>query len=253
MKSLRRLKQCDYPEATHKKLIRSVMKGRSPKLLVDESFENKKRLRHYISWRHLLHLINNKKLTLSDSKKWNDINDRHSMQLYSRLNGNASVFAMCMTDIKENFHHWHIYGGKNKSDKICIIFNKEKLIRAISKNINIKFGKVSYRDISSVRNSRFDVIDIPFIKRIQFSDECEYRILWSGDSGANKKQTVSIPLGCIEQILFGPWVYISSYEKRKAMLVKKIIGSDSRLSIKVDRTHLIQSPPWIKALAKRFA
>lgn len=210
---------------------------------------SEKRLRHFISFKYLKALLRRSSLTLVRTTKWEDKNDLKTLQFYEKQ-FDERLFVMCLTGIAETFHHWKIYGGKGKGGKMCVVFHREPLLEAIKKTSGVEADYVKYLNIREVRKKPLSKSSLPFVKRVQFADEKELRIIWRGSTKKIKRYCVPIPMNCIEQIVFNPWIANSKYEKKRGKLDKIIRGAKGNVEVK--RSHLVHSPDWINAVQKHF-
>lgn len=82
--------------------------------------------------------------------------------------------------------------------------------------------------------------DIPFIKRTQYKDEEEYRIIYKGQKNKENYHSLGISPDCINSILFNPWIPTDMC-KASADLLKSINGY---FNVDIRRSPIIDSAGW---------
>lgn len=205
--------------------------------------KNINQLRRYTDLPALVYFLQRKSITLLNSSSWDDKNDIHYLDLYKKQKGLGSVLAMCFTEAPETYHHWKIFGGG--SSGVCIIFKKDKLINSIEKSEpDTKYRLVEYRTLGDMRNSLLNLEDLPYIKRVAFQDEQEFRIIHEAQKEELLSFDIPVSLNCIERIVMNPWIH-----KKLSDSVKEVISNiEGCGSIKLTRSTLIKNEEW-----KRFA
>ena len=71
-------------------------------------------------------------------------------------------------------------------------------------------------DVGRLRASKF-----PFVKRYEFADEREFRMIYESDSQQVPKLDIVIPLSCISRIVLSPWLHPDLFSH-----VKEVLCSD---------------------------
>jgi hypothetical protein len=71
----------------------------------------------------------------------------------------------------------------------------------------IQARSVKYLSLDDIRKHAPDVEDLPFLKRVAFEHEDEFRIIHESQSEKLRTLDVTIPLSCIERITLSPWVH----------------------------------------------
>lgn len=194
-------------------------------------------LKRYTELPFLLYALKNKKLTLLNPKSWDDKNDAHYLLEYgSRLNC-GSVLALCFTEAPETYHHWKVFSGSKSG--VCIDFKLPEFREWVS-TMGLKFGKVKYRKLIDAKRTAPQLSDLPFLKRIAFSDERELRLLYESQERGLLAKNFELDLRTISRVVLSPWLPPSVSEP-----VKDVIrGLDGCASIKVFRTSLIDNLEW---------
>lgn len=200
-------------------------------------------LRKYTTLPFLLDILINKRLTLSDPSLWEDRNDAFFIQKYIKEKKLETVLATCFTQRPEKFHHWKVYAGNSAG--ICIRFDKNRLLECFKNEKSIKADSVQYfliKDLAS-NASNIDIDRLPFIKRKQYEDEAEFRIIYESKQKLYKK-FFSIDINCIEKIVISPWM-----PNDVAKTIKKMIPTiEGCKNIKVLKTGVIESSVWKKII-----
>lgn len=199
-------------------------------------------LRRYTSTLAALDTLMNRQITLLSPTTWSDRNDRDLMAVYAASKPGRLVFAYCMAEGKETAHHWQVFADRGFG--ACIIFDKSRLIDAISADPCVHHGAVGYvnwRNLSL--HSPSD--RTPFIKRQVYRAEREYRFVATPDQSPNgPAYGVPIPLNCITSITISGEVPASHF-KTFERVVRSI--PDCR-SLRLRHSGLLQNPRWTAAL-----
>ncbi|MEQ1904890.1 MAG: DUF2971 domain-containing protein [Pirellulaceae bacterium] len=143
-----------------------------------------------------------------------DSTDRLCLQVYAdrfRVEGesgnNYTPFALCMTQTDETSHHWQLYASH--SHGVCIVFDRPELCAAIEKAASnspgVRHGAVEYLEYAAMKKAcDRDIDKLPFVKRKQFSDEQEYRVIAvRGSEVFDDEFSIPIPLSAIKRIILG--------------------------------------------------
>lgn len=194
-------------------------------------------LRRYTDLPNLLYLLINSKLTLLDPSAWEDKNDIYFLLKYKELKKLQTLLALCFTTKAETFHHWKVFAGH--SGGICIRFKKEKLLNSLT-NTKITTGPVNYRLMRNLQSDPPLLADLPFIKRKQYEDESEYRIIYEDRNKTNYVKSFAINLNCIERITLSPWLPLALSDTIKST-IRQIPGCSS---IEIIRTGVVENMQW---------
>src|SRR5689334_5694440 len=116
-------------------------------------------LRRYTSLPSLLHLLQNKKITLLSPSTWEDRNDAFFLSRYKELKGLKSVLALCFAESHERYHHWRVF--THGSAGVCIEFDREPFV-AYSRTLkNVRAKKVTYKEIAELGQLAFSIDQLP--------------------------------------------------------------------------------------------
>src|ERR1041384_5330775 len=126
-------------------------------------------LRRYTSLPSLLALLQEKELTLLSPHLWEDRNDAFYMSQYKARKNLKTLLALCFSESSETFHHWRVF--THGADGVCILFKREKLLKAISLGHGLKADRVTYRKINDLSRLKPELDQLPFLKRHPYSDE----------------------------------------------------------------------------------
>lgn len=198
------------------------------------------RLRRYTTTPALLRILRKKVITLLDPIKWDDSNDSYSLSVFKEQRNLQTLLALCFTETAETYHHWHVFAGD--SSGVCIIFNKDSLLKHFDKSNGFDYGPVDYRTLDDLRNQRPSIAELPFIKRGGYVDECEFRIIYKNRIRQVTSKDVRIPIECIEKIYLNPWM-----PKALVQSFRETIGSIEgceRLNKYVFRSTLVGNNEW---------
>ena len=163
--------------------------------------------RRYTDLPSLIQILTNKKLTLLDPSLWDDKNDSYYLSVYKEKKSLQSVLALCFTKESETYHHWRVFSSGTSG--VCINFNSKMLENAFSQIVNLQFKEVDYLTLKSQKSSPPSIAQLPFLKRIPYKHEKEYRALWESNSIKKSSYDVPIDLSSITRITLSPWMHSS--------------------------------------------
>lgn len=201
-------------------------------------------VRRYTNLAATIHILRTKSLTLLDPKTWDDRNDSYFLEQYKTLRKAKSALALCFARATETYHHWRVFSAG--SDGVCIEFDKKKLVKDLQKNGKIRSGPVEYARIRDLSSRKFDLRDLPFLKRQAFADEKEWRIIYTNLVEPHPTISAQISLGSINRIVVSPWMPKALVDVVKETLHD--IPDCAKLS--VYRSTLIENEVWKKYARK---
>lgn len=191
----------------------------------------------YTEFPYLLDMLANRRLILPRALSWDDKNDRFAIKQYERLNKGKYCYALCMTSAFETYHHWRIFtsgvGG------VCLKFKLDKLRDSLAGQKNVMLGKVGYAKLNEYDPLHDDLENIPFVKRIGYRDEQEYRLLVTTDQDAPTLQ-LELPVDAIVGCVINPWVNIDV----AVTMINALETAAGGMSFPTNRTELIDSGTW---------
>ncbi|MGA9396671.1 MAG: DUF2971 domain-containing protein [Anaerolineaceae bacterium] len=206
--------------------------------------KNYRYLCRYTSLPFLLDILCNKRLTLVDPNSWEDKNDAYFINLYKRRAKKVTVLALCFFQYTspgvEKYLHWKAYAGNISG--VSILFYKEKLLKYLINIKDIYYRPVNYLSYSDLNNSvqEREWTELPYIKRLAFSSDNEFRILYESKIFTDQIKYIDIGLDCIKKITLNPWLIYSSNESIYKVL--KIIDGCQNISFAT--TKMLNYKKW---------
>ncbi|WP_431296537.1 DUF2971 domain-containing protein [Rahnella sp. PAMC 25559] len=194
--------------------------------------------RRYTDLPALIQILTNRKLTLLDPSFWDDKNDSYFLATYKEKKELQSVLALCFTKESETYHHWRVFSSG--ASGVCVNFDSEKLETAFSKAKGVKFQEVTYLALKELRDNRPTIARLPFVKRIPYKHEKEFRALWESESDKAFSLDVPIDISSITRITLSPWMHPSL----RVNVVKLLKIIDGCKSIPIVRSTLIENTQW---------
>lgn len=199
---------------------------------------NTKYLRRYTSLPVLLDMLIHKRITLLDPASWEDQNDSFYIEKYREIKKLKTVLALCFTEKSETFHHWKVFAGE--SSGVCVRFTRQELIDCLQKKSGIRLGPVSYNYMRDLQDKPPSLDNLPFLKRKQYEDEAEFRIIYENRNEIHRSKNFKIDISCIDKITLSPWI-----PSPVAKTVKKVISELPGCNkIQLIRTGVVQSSAW---------
>jgi hypothetical protein len=177
---------------------------------------------------------------------WNDRNDAFSLKIYKERKNLKTLLALCFTKSTETYHHWHVFAGD--SSGVRIVFNEELLLRCFDKSKSFQYSPVKYYSLEKLRIEPPSVDTLPFIKRVGYSDENEFRVIYKNKSSEIFAKNVPIPIHAIDKIYLNPWMPSGLIESFKD-IVCNIVGCE-RLQTKIVASTLISSMKWKELISE---
>ena len=196
-------------------------------------------LHRYIDLTELLDILKNKRVVLRDPRSWEDKNDYFLLEQYAESKNFENIFLSCFTTEMDKYHFWKIYA--NKPSGVCIQFLSSGITEAISNDLDplsFSLKEVQYRTLKDVSQNQVDIEEYPFIKRMAFMAEKEFRLFYATNNKIPYR-ALAIDLSCINEIVLSPYLraeYVSD--------IKQLISQQSGLSCKVRKSTILQSASW---------
>jgi hypothetical protein len=195
-------------------------------------------LRRYTNIPALIYLLRERKITLLDPASWNDKNVSHYMALYREKKSLKTVLALCFTQATETFHHWRVFA--DGSSGICIRFKRAELMKAVTRESGVRGKVVEYLKIEENRKRKLKTDDLPFLKRIAYEDESEFRVIYESKVARKNSLDIAIPRSSIDRIILSPWIPPALRDH-----VKSTIREIPRChSLDIARSTLISNEQW---------
>lgn len=198
-------------------------------------------IRRYTELPFLLDFLRTKEIALLSPLSWDDKNDAFYLDAYARAQGVKSVYALCLTEASETYHHWKVFSPG--SSGMCIVFKKDRLLEWTQAHPMLHAGPVTYKTLTEMRADGCPAMQaLPFLKRQAFKDEMEFRIFSMPPALALGPVRFAMPLSTIDRVVMNPWLPKSVAEHVKAT-IKQIEGCQG---LKVYRSTLVDNEDWKK-------
>lgn len=133
-------------------------------------------IRRYSSIAATIDILRRKELPLLDPQNWDDRNDRYFMNLYRERKKLGGLYGLCAATCSETYHHWRVF--TNAADGACIEIRRQDLEASLDELEGARYGEVEYLKLEEVETlGPNDCDNLPFVKRVGFQPEDEYRII----------------------------------------------------------------------------
>jgi hypothetical protein len=199
-------------------------------------------LNRYTTLPIALDILTQKRITLLSPEAWEDRNDAYYLEKYRTEMKRRTVVAICFSACRETFHHWKVFSNGNSG--VCIEFDKDELVAAIGRKKGFTMKEVEYLMVDKVERSKPELGRWPFIKRLPYKDEKEFRIIWESDTELVRSKTVIIDLSCIKKVTLSPWL-----PKVVGDSVTSVIrGIDGCEDLKINSSSLLENSRWRQAI-----
>lgn len=195
-------------------------------------------LRRYTSLSVLIDMVQRQSISFMNPAFWDDRNDAFSLERFRQVEAHGSVLALCLTGAEETYHHWKVFSPGLEG--VCIWFDRTALIESLEDGPDeLLHGDVTYHTIADLKSMSPSSDRIPFLKRIQFADEREYRFLMTEEESHLDRCEQRLDLSLVKRVTLSPWMPVSIADSIKAM----IAGLPNH-SIKVYRSTLVENRDW---------
>ncbi len=197
------------------------------------------KLRRYTKLAAALNILETKSITLLNPVTRDDRNDSHFMAEYKKVKKFDTTLAVCFTEAIDTYHHWYVFS--HGTEGVRIDFDKDKLINAFEKFENTRHGAVKYMRVVDLKNDKdLTAADLPFLKRLPYKAEREYRFIYEAQGNVENFKNFPIQLDWIDRITLSPWMPKSI----RPAIRNTIKGIDGCSHIKVVCSTLIMNDQW---------
>lgn len=199
-------------------------------------------LNRYTTLPILIDMLWRKQITLLSPQSWEDRNDAYYLERYQEERKLGSILALCFSTKQETFHHWRVFSEGLSG--ICVKFNAEEFLACMQGKPEFRSGFVKYSRIDELERTPPDVKRWPFLKRLPFADEAEFRVIYEGSAGGELSRSLDFDIESVKRVTLSPWM-----PKPVADSVVALIETIEDCSgIYVHRSTLIENGRWKKAL-----
>ena len=162
------------------------------------------------------------------------------MQAYVRRAKTGSAVALCFTDRAETYHHWKVFApGSQGAAGICISFKKSSIL-SLARRETMLYGMVNYKSLDAIKEGGFETDEVPFLKRLAFKDEKEFRLVCPCDSEGVISRSFKLPPDAIQSITINPWMP----RVVAASVADTLLELRGERDYKVDQSTLIENEHW---------
>ncbi len=195
-------------------------------------------LRRYTEMPYVVDLLQTKEIVLVNPSSWDDRNDSYYIEQYARAKGLSSTYALCLAQAPETYHHWRVFS--HGSGGVCVVFDKDNLLRSTSKVTGLRAEEVQYKTILELESFGPKTKALPFLKRAAYSDEKEFRLFLGIKKKGPMTYRFPISIEAIDRIILSPWLPQAVFET-----VKRTLKSIKECgSIRIHRSLLIENEKW---------
>lgn len=199
-------------------------------------------LNRYTTLPILIDMLWRKQITLLSPQSWEDRNDAYYLERYQAEKKFGSVLALCFSTKGETFHHWRVFS--HGSGGVCVEFNTGELLASVRGKPQFRCGPVKYCRIDELERSPPDTKRWPFLKRLPFADEAEFRVIYEDAAAGEMSKPLDFDIESVKRVTLSPWMPKSVADSVKALIetIPDCAG------IYVHRSSLIENGRWKKAI-----
>jgi hypothetical protein len=199
-------------------------------------------VRRYTSVPAVIDILRRKELPLLDPQSWDDRNDRYFMSLYKDGGSINGLYGLCAATCSETYHHWRVF--TNAAEGACIEIKRTALEHQLKQIEGVRYGEIDYLKLEEVEKLwSNDRARLPFIKRIGFSPEDEYRIIAETSEAQATSISIDFPTRLINRICLNPWMPKSIAES----IVQSLREIEGCSKLTISKSYLTDSARWKRA------
>ncbi|MBN1798658.1 MAG: hypothetical protein JW822_08765 [Spirochaetales bacterium] len=198
-----------------------------------------KMLKRYTTLNYLQKILLNKKLPFSVPDYWEDKNDTELINIYKNKKCLLNVYILCFSCEHETIHFWKTFSNGNTG--CCIMFNVKYLLSLFDKN-KLNHGYIQYEEINKLHEVKVTIDKIPFMKRIPYRIEEEYRVIYEDNNNQDNFSLYVDPIKCIEKIILSPDVSNNEIKELRHHWFKILKKTKNR----PHKTTIFKNNNWIK-------
>lgn len=203
-------------------------------------------LKKYMKIEHLEQTLVGKKLHLGNPHDWPDKNDSEVIEMYRTKKNLTDIGATCLTMAPDRNHFWELFGERELG--VCLWFDRSLLLKDIEKDHNLRGDFVTYYTTKELAE-KCNFADLPFVKRKQYADEQEYRVVREYQLHSDvEDRGIDFNIQSLKKIYFNCWLEQNAYQLAR----RKIENLDlwPYDSVVIEQNQTIRFAEWIDAAKK---
>lgn len=217
------------------------------KLRIKKKEEDPKFLNRYTTLPVLIDMHWRKQITLLSPHSWEDRNDAYYLERYQEERKLGSVLALCFSSKRETFHHWRVFS--HGASGVCIEFDAARFLATVRDKKGFRSGPVEYSRIDDLERETPPVERWPFLKRLPFADESEFRIIFERSIPGEGRRSLDFDIKSVKRVTLSPWMPKPVADSVIALL--RTIEKCS--SLEVYRSSLVETGRWKNVIKKSSA
>ncbi|MBF4360445.1 DUF2971 domain-containing protein, partial [Vibrio anguillarum] len=91
----------------------------------------------------------------------------------------------------------------SRENGVCIVFDRDKFESFLDEQTDLKHDSVRYMQLDKMRKNTPQIEELPFLKRYAFTDESEYRLIFTSKRQMKVKD-IPLPINAIRKISVNP-------------------------------------------------
>jgi len=207
--------------------------------------KNPNLLKKYTQIRFLEDILTNNRLHLANPESWEDKNDVKLIEHYRSQMGIKDIRILCMNESADRYHFWKIYGQERQG--VCLWFDKTIFIENECNNLNYPktiCETVQYKNKEDLQGAPPPLSSLPFLKRAQYRDEKEFRIVRTYDESIKENDDFfEFNPASLKQIFINDWL-----NGKELAAIKSIVKSfPEHKNIVVKQNKTLGFQEWLNA------
>lgn len=214
------------------------------KLRIKKKKRGPRFLNRYTTLPILIDMLWRKQIALLSPDSWEDRNDAYYLERYQQEKKLGAVLALCFSTKSETFHHWRVFSGG--SSGVCVEFDGTQLLDQIHGAPGYRCAPVIYSRIDELEINTPPLERWPFLKRLPFSDESEFRVIFESASNGQPVHYLDFDISAVKRVTLSPWMPKSVAES----VTETLKAIPDCAGLYVHRSSLIENGRWKKAIDK---
>ena len=184
----------------------------------------------------LIDYLIRRQITLLPPASWEDRSDAGICEEYRRRRSHERLLAVCFTTASETVHHWSSFAAGSAG---CCLELSPRILDIWSTLPGVRHGPVRYVSLQAPGVSPDSEEDLPFLKRLPYRIESEYRVLSEGPA-TGLTTALPLPNDCLRRITVTQRMPRPVFESLREVLRPLVAGT----RVKIHHSTLLDNPLW---------
>ncbi len=206
-------------------------------------------LKKYTELKYLEGILKFQSLHLGDPACWDDKNDSAVLKNYAEKEKISAVRSTCLTNAPDRFHFWSIFGKEELG--VCLWFDRELLKKDIENDKSLIASLVEYPKMKELELKKPELKKIPFLKREQYRDEGEYRIVRVYKDDPPPNDGFKFSANSLKRIYLNAWLNENEVKDQNSK-INELLGVEYK-HVDLKQNRVLRKKNWIDAVCGKGA